>query len=773
MESPSRIFENDVYAPAMVDDLLKGLNDWRNIQDIVRLTFKALSDVVRTQGQAIRDIERQLPLKINRSEFSMALSSKANSNEIEEIQAILETKVGCLDNQILLEQKVSRSDVQYLLSNKPSIEEVKNLLENRVNIRDLESEINLIRNQIEDVYKDINRKVNQIPSERDLEYIYAQLKHKVSHDEFVQALELKASKQSVTAALQNKLDRFGLEEVLGKHSDSGDLQRILSILETKADYNLFEQLHSDLQNKLDRTDFNHIVLPEISKKAEKFEVELLIKDLKSTFDKNFLESSGTTEAYINSFKADLEQIRRSLNTSLSKKIDSKEIEKLYSALSKKADFEVTVELLEKIKYEFRDMANDIKRDLKRSEDFEFRYKLESDLSKLKEDFIINAEKNKEDSTETNIYIKSLTSGIKSEFQRDLNKLYEEIKYTQEALQDLVKTRVDHNEFLGAKQLLVENQRGIDKMRENLETNTQDLSEALKALKEDFVSKYKKIENEICENLNTKVSINDLPKLVENKLDASQAVKQLGVKNTQEDLAAVKKEIERIRIELSRKSSATDLESHIRSTELALEDVAKDMLIKCNIKDVCALLDMKANIDDTNKALSEVHKELDSKLNTDNFSSHLSDYNSIIEVLCSENCLGRWLWKSGEVKNGNLVPWEIQSVNTAPDNFLWEKDKISIVTVAPGLYEIILGFYSRKKPSIQILINGEPIMSAVNSSSYVVHHSSGKLKPVSAHPNGNIAGLTLIDFIALPARARVSVGYTGEINAEGFIGLRKL
>lgn len=772
MESPSRIFENDVYAPAMVDDLLKGLNDWRNIQDIVRLTFKALSDVVRTQGQAIRDIERQLPLKINRSEFSMALSSKANSNEIEEIQAILETKVGCLDNQILLEQKVSRSDVQYLLSNKPSIEEVKNLLENRVNIRDLESEINLIRNQIEDVYKDINRKVNQIPSERDLEYIYAQLKHKVSHDEFVQALELKASKQSVTAALQNKLDRFGLEEVL-KHSDSGDLQRILSILETKADYNLFEQLHSDLQNKLDRTDFNHIVLPEISKKAEKFEVELLIKDLKSTFDKNFLESSGTTEAYINSFKADLEQIRRSLNTSLSKKIDSKEIEKLYSALSKKADFEVTVELLEKIKYEFRDMANDIKRDLKRSEDFEFRYKLESDLSKLKEDFIINAEKNKEDSTETNIYIKSLTSGIKSEFQRDLNKLYEEIKYTQEALQDLVKTRVDHNEFLGAKQLLVENQRGIDKMRENLETNTQDLSEALKALKEDFVSKYKKIENEICENLNTKVSINDLPKLVENKLDASQAVKQLGVKNTQEDLAAVKKEIERIRIELSRKSSATDLESHIRSTELALEDVAKDMLIKCNIKDVCALLDMKANIDDTNKALSEVHKELDSKLNTDNFSSHLSDYNSIIEVLCSENCLGRWLWKSGEVKNGNLVPWEIQSVNTAPDNFLWEKDKISIVTVAPGLYEIILGFYSRKKPSIQILINGEPIMSAVNSSSYVVHHSSGKLKPVSAHPNGNIAGLTLIDFIALPARARVSVGYTGEINAEGFIGLRKL
>jgi hypothetical protein len=55
----------------------------------------------------------------------------------------------------------------------------------------------------------------------------------------------------------------------------------------------------------------------------------------------------------------------------------------------------------------------------------------------------------------------------------------------------------------------------------------------------------------------------------------------------------------------------------------------------------------------------------------------------------------------------------------------------------------------------------------------VHHSSGKLKPAAAHPNGNISGLTLVDFIALPARARISIGYTGEVNCEGFIGLRKL
>lgn len=72
---------------------------------------------------------------------------------------------------------------------------------------------------------------------------------------------------------------------------------------------------------------------------------------------------------------------------------------------------------------------------------------------------------------------------------------------------------------------------------------------------------------------------------------------------------------------------------------------------------------------------------------------------------------------------------------------------------------------------------------------MIHHSSGKMKDVnvSKHPSGNITGiiilealkyllfigLTLIDFIVLPARARISVTYTGEIGGEGFLGLKRL
>ena len=710
---------------------------------------------------------------MNRSEFSIALSQKANSNEIEELQAAIETRVPYLDYQILSEDKVSRSDVQYLLSNKPSIEEVRNLIENKASVRDLDSEISLLKKHLEDICRDFNRKFTQIPNERELEFLHAQIKEKISHDELREALDLKANKQSVTAALQTKLDRYNFEEILGQKFDLGDSQRILAALESKADYSLFEQLHSELQNKLDRSDFSHILLPELSKKAEKFEVELLLKEVRASVEKNFIEHSATTDAYINSFKADLVQMRRGTSAALSKKVENKDVEKLYSVMSKKADFEVLVELLEKVKFECRDAVGEARREMKKSEDFDFRYRLEGEISRLKDDLDVVMQNQKADSEEKTLYFKSVTSGVKADIQRDLNKLYEEIRYTQEALQDLVKSKIDRSEFTDFKSLQAETQRGLDKLRENTTSTNEELISSLRLLKEEAQHRHKHLETQVFESLSTKVAHSEIPKIMENKLDITEASKKLGIRTSQEDISGLKKEIEKLYIELSRKCNNSDLDSHVQSTELALEDVAKDMLLKCNIKDICALLDMKANIDDTNRALSEIHKELDNKLNSRDFSGHVNEYSSVIEALCAENCLGRWLWKSGELKSGNLIPWEIQSVNTAPDNFLWEKEKISIVTVAPGLYQIILGFYSRKKPTIQVLVNGEPIMSAVNSSSYVVHHSSGKLKPVASHPNGNIAGLTMIDFIALPARARISIGYTGEIHSEGFIGLRKL
>jgi len=94
-------------------------------------------------------------------------------------------------------------------------------------------------------------------------------------------------------------------------------------------------------------------------------------------------------------------------------------------------------------------------------------------------------------------------------------------------------------------------------------------------------------------------------------------------------------------------------------------------------------------------------------------------------------------------------------------------------VPAGLYEVNFGVFTSRRPQVQLLVNGEPVLSAVNSSTYVVHHSSGRLTGMSQHSAGNVTGLTLIDFLSLPAKAKVALTFKGEDSGEGFLCLKKL
>lgn len=71
------------------------------------------------------------------------------------------------------------------------------------------------------------------------------------------------------------------------------------------------------------------------------------------------------------------------------------------------------------------------------------------------------------------------------------------------------------------------------------------------------------------------------------------------------------------------------------------------------------------------------------------------------------------------------------------------------------------------------MNGEPLMS-VNKPQYVNDNGKeNRIQNAGKHSAGNVTGLTLLDFIALPARARLSLTFQGEAHGEGFFCLRKL
>ena len=105
--------------------LNQGLNEWRNIQDIVRSTFKALCEVVRSQGIAIRELEKQITTKASKSELNSGLSLKANVADVmrtfSEVASSIENRPTVDEVHHFMEDKVNRSDMQVRINNLVSI----------------------------------------------------------------------------------------------------------------------------------------------------------------------------------------------------------------------------------------------------------------------------------------------------------------------------------------------------------------------------------------------------------------------------------------------------------------------------------------------------------------------------------------------------------------------------------------------------------------------------------------------------------------------------
>jgi len=114
------------------------------------------------------------------------------------------------------------------------------------------------------------------------------------------------------------------------------------------------------------------------------------------------------------------------------------------------------------------------------------------------------------------------------------------------------------------------------------------------------------------------------------------------------------------------------------------------------------MDKKSNTDEVMLDLNYLKTALQKHVK--DFKTSMDQQNQVNEALCSENCVARYIWKQGNLDNtGGIlshVKWDLQSVNTCPENFIWKQDSGALMVDAPGLYEITLSFFSRmKKPLV--------------------------------------------------------------------------
>ncbi len=696
----------DPYSPSIAQELLQGTNEWINIQDIVKLTFKALFDVVKTQGDAIHELEQTVPTKANKAELNAGLSLKANISDVSktfaEVVANVESRATVEEVQGALAEKAARTDLDRLEATKVGREEIKQVAGMKAEI---EEELSRMFDRIETVQRDLQSKLAATASAKQLEDLRAALSLKANIAEVNDSLQKKAGKDSITAALLKKVNQKDIESLLARKVDLADLQKLIAAVERKVDSTDLEILQKRQDMKMGEIE---TMTKEMKMKASCKDLDVAVSSLAESQRIEREKLAIDTERQINEIRKSLKDELAALQRGLEKKIGVVEFDELRGQMLKQKDAGEVAATLAKTKEDMGRQVTELKvqvETLRRKLEEGVQTELarvsritETELQKVRDQAQTISEDRKRECEETSKYFSNLSNTVKAQIEDEQRSIQREVQDIRKEVESVAHKTGEHKETL---QRLLDPKADVAEVQQAITESQTLVARRLTELKEDFKREIAGVRAQV----EQKANVND----VNAKVEQSVLVAAMQEKANLSEFEVLAGRVEAFQGELDKKLDRQELEAHDAEGKDQIADVHKELLLKANIKDVCTLVDVKANSEDVKKGLAELRTELDKKTNSEDFSAAMADQSLINEALCAENCVGRWVWRSGEVKNGYAVPWEAQSVNTCPDNFLWEKDKTSIMTIASGLYEVKLGFFAPKPPTIQVLMNGEPIL----------------------------------------------------------------
>ena len=711
---------------------------------------------------AIRELSKKINNKLSREEIENELKFKINNDDI--FQAInnisqeLDNRPTHEEINNALEGKMNKNEFMFYLNQKNNSNE-------NININKFNDLLNAFENIKNEIFTKINKLENDVVKKDDFIILKNELDNKANIIDIENILETKEDKESINNILKNIADKNEINNMIytaiNKDKNKDNIGK-----------NEFNQFLLDYQNdkkNLEERIVNKIDISEINNSLEK------MKQKVDSIDNDF-------DRLIQSMKNQFQDINIVINNLEQKIIDNNEmnlerIKGIDSILRNKIEKEQVELLINKSKNNLLEIINKYKND----ENSNIKI-FEDNINNKMEKMIFDNQSLLNDITNTNQNINNYFSQKQTEMENLMNRM---------------RLSLNNNDIYNNNNNNINNNREIintienklnQKLNEKLDISK--FEEFLNGLKQDLDNKIdiiavKKSNEEIIKEINDKIRqlYNDINKDLNEKANKN----DLGLILSQNNLQGINNDA------LNEKLSITDFEDFINNITKQLkqkldinkfnniistfnsnfENIHKDMNSKADIKSIIDILKNKLDTESFNEIINEIKKELATKTPSVDFSSAMDNQAIINETLVNENNIGRWLWKSGKVKNNLSVPWEIQIINTSNDNFLWEKDKSFIGVNEGGLYEIKLGFFADKKPMVQILVNGEVVISAINSNSYVIHQSSGgRMKGTGKTSFGNVTGLTMIDFILLPDNAKLSIAYTGE-KGIGFLGLKKL
>ena len=714
------------------------------------MTIKSLTDTVHYQGMALREMDRTIRQKFSVTDLNPLLNAKADNDEItnalNKINFELEHRP--TNDQILhiLNDKVDKKEFMYYINSKPTTNDYYN---NRKKIEELQQNFQTFQNNFNQIMGGNSQQKAEIV---DLQNI---LKGKANLDDVAEALELKADSNNVYTSINE------MKENLNNKVDKDEVVKINNELKDNVSKKELELFREEINNNINELMKNKSDLNDFKLISDAFQ------DMKINMTQRIDDIDNDLDRLIDNIKAQFQTTNVLINDIDNKKMENKDIEDINNILSKKLDEDKFNSLFNQLKNNIYETINSFKDDyLTNIKIFENKLEDKNDTLNQNYESIINElnvqnnsindfmNNEKEEIQEINQKMDAIVNNFNTQNSTMMQKIRDDIKKINLNVNEKIGKKLDEQKF----DSYISNLKKEINSKVSIFNSKKNNEELMKSIEQKINNLSKEIDN--------KMNISDIEQLLNQKADISLLNEKISLTNFND----IKEYLNNISYELKQKIDIDNFNNYLNTFNSNLDNMHNELLLKADISDVNNWLKNKVNTEDMNYSLNNIKNGLNAKVNTLDFNNAMNNQAMINDIICNENQVGRWLWKTGKIKGGYAIPWDTQSVNTAPDNYIWEKDKTMITVVKGGIYQVSLGFYANKKPNVQIIVNTEMVISA-NSGNNSGNKSNG-MNQNNNKKNKKMTGLSLIDFIILQDNSKIAVTYNGE-EGFGFIGLKKL
>lgn len=667
---------------------------------------------------ALKQMDKALREKFSFNELNPLLNNKLDNSDLDQfinnINIELEKRPTNEEIIQILNQKVDKKELAYYLESKPSTNDLYNT---RKKIEENSRNIESIKDNIHNIV------VSNTQQKNEIDVIKKELNKKSNLDDVAEALELKLDSENFVNELNNI---------------KKNIENDINIIKKEKLEEIDKKIEEINKNKNDVNDFKLI--------SDAFQ------DMKLNLTQRVDDIDNDFDRLIENIKAQFNTTNKLITDLENKKSEKKDLDNMNLSLTKKLDEDKFNKSISDLKNNIFESMNNFK------EDYLTNIKILENKSENKNDTIIT-ELNKQNEEIQNfinnekqdigLMINEILNENNLEYNTNFEEINEQIKKLNINLNEKLNKKIDEEKF----------DNYFNNIKKELNSKMS-LFDSQKSTQEIITSFDKKI-SLVISNIKEEI-ITNIESLLNEKADLS----LLNDKISSVDFNVLKDYINTIDYELKQKME-TMFNEYMNITNTNLQNLNNELNSKSegNIKKINSLLNNKVNIDEYNMALNKIKKELNIKIDNTEFNNAMNNQSIINDIICNENQIGRWLWKTGKMKGGFTIPWDTQKINTAPDNYIWEKDKSVINVINGGIYQINLGFYfsnftgfANKKPQVQIIINSE---NAINV------NSNNKI-----NNNKKMNSLSFSDFVILKDDSKIVVTFNGE-EGLGFIGLKKL